>query len=164
MPWLANDVISIKLFQKHLDQEVMNNLTYLIVDSGLYADIDKLLDAYATLITQYFVPLQSDALNHYLIRADNLTDTISFCNKNVDIDGDISGNDLPSYVAASFTKRVYSKLTRPGVCGWVVSPKDRWRKMCGYQIMMMLTHWQQRLVLLFQTGRLGTCVYHVLPW
>lgn len=112
--WAVDDVISLKLFQRHLDQEILNTLTYQIVTFGLSADIDTLLTTIESLVLPVFASLQSDTLNHWKIRFDNLTSQFDFAERLVDVDGELVGNTLPSYVAGGFIKVVGNKGTRAG--------------------------------------------------
>ena len=114
MGWAVDDVITVKLHQFYLSQEVVNKLTYNIVDFGVSADIDTLLDILETALIDFFLPLQVTTLLHYSQRIDNLTDTVSFAQKISGFYGTALGESVASFVAAAFKKNVGSKVTRPG--------------------------------------------------
>ena len=114
MTFEPGDIVSVKLFQRYLDQEIMNVLTFLVVDFGVSVDSDDIFDAIETVLIDEFRKVQHTTLNYWKVRLDNLTDLITFIEKGVDISGLIAGSALPSYVAGGFTKIVSSKLTRPG--------------------------------------------------
>lgn len=114
MTWAVDDVITIKLHQFYLGQEVINKLTYNIVDFGVSADIDTLLEILESVLIDVFIPLQVSSLLHYKQRIDNLTDTISFVEQLTAISGTALGESTSSFVAAAFKKVVATKITRPG--------------------------------------------------
>ena len=124
MAFAEDDVLQVKLSGTYLGQDIQNILTYNIVDFGLSADIDTILDTLEDFLLPLFVNLQVDGMEWTGVRIDNLTDTLSFAERAVSVEGVILTAGMPSYVAGGFTKLVGSKLTRPGAMRLAGIPED----------------------------------------
>ena len=108
------DFLKFTCKSKHLGQEVINVLHYRVQNlNPPYNVIDELTAWYTDYITTIRV-LQSTALTHYELRVDNVSNQEDFYVIPANTPGTVAGNDMPSYVAANFTKIVPTKKTRPG--------------------------------------------------
>ena len=114
MGWNVGDIITVKLVATYLGEEIQNKLTYNIVTFGVSADIDTLTDTIEGVLLDYFLPLQLPGLIYNLVRLDNATNRVDFSEVTSVKAGERTGLTNPSYVAGGFTKRVGTKLTRPG--------------------------------------------------
>lgn len=108
------DVLRFTCKGTHLGQNIVNVLHYEISNiNPPYNIIDELTDWFLSYILTARV-LQSTAFNHTELRVDNLSNQEDFYVISANTPGTITGQDMPSYVAANFTKVVPTKKTRPG--------------------------------------------------
>lgn len=118
MSLAVNDILSVKDFQSYQGQLLMNVYYFRLlaiptVDSEPNEE-QELLAAFQTQHSAAIALEQHTSLKHTLLRYDNLTNGIDFAERVVDIDGSISGDAEPSFVAFNYVMRRSTGLTRNG--------------------------------------------------
>lgn len=112
---LANgDYLRLRITQTHLGQTLYNVLHFIVTSVQPPFTVSTGLTAYCNDYLALARAMQSTALNYTEFRWDNLTDELGFLVIPANTPGLIEGQDMPSYVAGNFTKKVGTKLTRPG--------------------------------------------------
>lgn len=112
------DIIKVTDFQSFLGQLMENIYFYRITAEPVPADgftaDEQVCLSFNAAVRSVVIPLQEVTCSHGVTRMDNVTNGIDFAEINVPVNGTISGDAQPSFLAFNFVLRRTTGITRNG--------------------------------------------------